>query len=164
MKIKKKKNKEKRLPVKNFLVEGRSFKSSQLNVCKQKPISLTMMIYWLQAHKQHHKNCYGWYLTLQVPIYSIVGIQILYIKMYQASNKLSDIVYGCLVTAFTNFRALLLVNNSVQWSHRLEDTCTCCFFLALRLTTMSLDTICSRSMISLSQRKSVITTSYNQLL
>ena len=31
------------------------------------------------------------------------------------------------------------VNNSLQWSLRPEDAHACCFFLALRLTTMSVD-------------------------
>ena len=55
------------------------------------------------------------------------------------NNQLMTIQLQRLVTVFTNFRALLHVNYSLQWLHRLEDTHTCCFFLALQLTTMSLD-------------------------
>ena len=44
-------------------------------------------------------------------IYFIVGISILCNKMYY--NKLSDHIYGGLVAVFTNFRALLCVNNSL---------------------------------------------------
>ena len=66
--------------------------------------------------------------------------------MYQVCDKQSNSVYGSLVTAFTNFRALLRVNNSLQWSRRLEDARVCCF-LALRLTTVSLD-IASYSKLS----------------
>ena len=50
----------------------------------------------------------GTYQALAAPIYFIIhSISILYNKMYQVCNKLSYSTYGGLVTAFTNFRALL---------------------------------------------------------
>ena len=76
---------------------------------------------------------------MAAPIHFIIGILILYNKTYRVCNKLSNIAYDRLVTAFTNFRALLHVNYSLQWSHRLKEVRACCFFLALRLTIVSLD-------------------------
>ena len=32
------------------------------------------------SHKEHHKTCNGWYSGMVAPIYSIVGILILYSK------------------------------------------------------------------------------------
>ena len=46
-------------------------------------------------------------------IYFIVDMLILNNEMYSVCNKLTTIIYGRLVTVFTNFRALLCVNKSL---------------------------------------------------
>ena len=64
------------------------------------------MVCRVLSHNKRHKTCNGWYSGMVVPIYSIVGILILYSKNVLALGSVITerySFYGGLVTATVNF-------------------------------------------------------------
>ena len=60
------------------------------------------------AHEGRHKTRNSWYLEMVAPISSILGLLVM---MFWVCDKLSDSFHGGLARAFSNFIAVLRVNN-----------------------------------------------------
>ena len=84
------------------------------------------------AHKGRHKTRNDWYLEMVALISSNLGLLVLYSKTFWVYDKISDSFHGGLARAFAKFSAVLRINNSLSGR-------VCCFFLASRLTIVSLD-------------------------
>ena len=91
------------------------------------------MVRRIWAHKGCHKTRNGWYLEMVAPISFILGILVLYSKTFWVCDKLSDSFHGGLAGEFSNFSAVLHVNNSL-----IGRVCLL-LLLASRLTIVSLD-------------------------
>ena len=63
-------------------------------------------------HDRCHEMCKGWFLGMGPPINTKVASLNVHGKNVKELEELSDSFHCSLATAFTNFRAVLCVNNS----------------------------------------------------
>ena len=94
----------------------------------------------LQSRKRVSKSWVGWFLRMGGLIHSnFLVVHCTQLERARSVIKQATLLQWLSYSAFKLFRAAIHVNNSLYWSCGTNDVHACCFFLALRLTTMSLD-------------------------